>query len=559
MQITIHLVHNNQDIQVTKGIALAELADMVQPDFSGQVVLCFLNGKLKELHKKLNKDCTIEFIDTTHKDGFRTYQRSLTFLFIKAVKQVYRAFNRKEVDVKVHFTINRGFYCEILNAGSKKVDSETVKLIRARMQELVKLDLKINKRTVATAKAIKIFGEQNMQDKVELLKYRSASNTNIYELDGFYDYFYGFLVPSTKHLKVFEIYPFADGIMLQHAERQRPEQIAGFNPDMKLYQTQIQTAKWADLMEVTTIGELNNLISRGKMNELVLVAEALMEKNIAQVADQIIENIDTKKFVFIAGPSSSGKTTFSHRLGIQLQAYGLNPQVISIDNYFVNREDTPKDEDGNYNFEILEAIDIPQFNTDMMKLLDRQTVDIPFFNFVSGKREYKDNYLTLGERGILILEGIHGLNNGLSYQIPEQNKFKIYISSLTQLNIDNHNRIPSTDGRLLRRIVRDYNYRGASAHKTISMWPSVRAGEDSHIFPFQEQSDVMFNSALLYELAVLKQYALPLLYSVPQDSDEFLEAKRLIKFLDYLLGISSEFIPSNSLLREFIGGSNFRH
>ena len=290
----------------------------------------------------------------------------------------------------------------------------------------------------------------------------------------------------------------------------------------------------------------------------MLVSEALMEKKIADIADTIKKDEKNKKFIFIAGPSSSGKTTFAHRLTVQLKAYGMKPKIISLDNYFVNREDTPLDDDGNYNFETIDAIDVKTFNDDMLRLLAGEEVDIPAFNFVTGLREYKGNYLTLGDEGILVVEGIHGLNPGLSYELPEENKFKVYISALTQLNLDYHNRIPTTDGRLLRRIVRDYQYRGASAMRTISMWPSVRRGEEIYIFPFQEEADVMFNSALIYEVAVLKQYADPLLYSIPKDTPEYIEAKRLIKFLDYILGVTSEHIPNNSLLREFVGGSCFR-
>ncbi|MBN2221667.1 MAG: nucleoside kinase, partial [Vallitaleaceae bacterium] len=415
----------------------------------------------------------------------------------------------------------------------------------------------INKMTVTTNKAIRIFKEQGMDDKVQLLNYRSVSNTNLYELEGFYDYYFGYMVPNTACLKNFDLFLHDQGIMIQYASKEEPNRVADFHPDMKLFETQKETANWANIMEVTTVGELNDLISMGNINDLMLVAEALMEKKIASIADQIIEQKD-KKFVFIAGPSSSGKTTFAHRLAIQLKAHGMKPQTISVDNYFVNREMTPKDEQGEYDFECLEAIDVQQFNQDMTELLAGKPVDIPVFNFVSGKREYKKAPICLDEKSLLIIEGIHGLNDELSYSLPAKNKFKIYISALTQLNLDFHNRIPTTDGRLIRRIVRDYQYRGASALRTLKMWPSVRRGEEKYIFPFQEDADVMFNSSLIYEIAVLKQYAVPLLYSVPKDLPEYLEAKRLIKFLEYILGITSEQIPQNSLLREFVGGSCFR-
>lgn len=558
MELNINLKHNNKTVVVEKGIKLSKLAKDCQQDFEAPIVLAVVDGKLKEINRKIKKDATIEFLDTTNKDGYRTYQRSLTFLFIKAARDVYRSYGNEEVDIRVHFTINRGLYCEFINTKDKPIDQGIISLIQERMKTLVIQDIKIKKSAVTTSKAIRIFEEQGMTDKVRLLNFRSVSNTNIYELDGFFDYYYGYMVPSTGCLDTFELHLHDDGVMIQYADKTNPHEVAAFNPDMKLYGTQKETAEWAKLMDVTTIGELNELIAAGEINNLMLVAEALMEKKIGRIADEIIRNIQDKKLIFIAGPSSSGKTTFAHRLAVQLKSHGMKPKTISVDNYFVNREDTPLDENGNYNFETIDAIDVKTFNDDMLRLLAGEEVDIPVFNFVSGFREYKGNYVSLGDDGVLVVEGIHGLNNALSYALPEKNKFKIYISALTQLNLDYHNRIPSTDGRLLRRIVRDYQYRGASAKKTISMWPSVRRGEEKYIFPFQEEADVMFNSALIYEVAILKQYADPLLYSIEKDTVEYLEAKRLIKFLDYILGVTSEHIPTNSLLREFVGGSCFR-
>lgn len=558
MELKITLKHNGQEVVVPKGTKLQKIADMFEEDFRAPIVLAVVDGKLKELGRKLKKDSVIELLDTTNKDGYRTYQRSLTLLFIKAARDVYKSYGNDEVDIRVHFTINRGLYCEFLGVHDKPVDQAILDLIEERMNRLVDQSHKIKKTTQTTSKAIRIFENQKMFDKVKLLNFRSVSNTNIYELDGFYDYYYGYMVPTTCCLKSFKLYLYEGGVMLQYANRSNPDEVAPFTPDRMLFDTQHTTSKWAELMEVTTIGELNELISRGEINDLMLVSEALMEKKIADIADTIKEDEKNKKFVFIAGPSSSGKTTFAHRLSVQLKAHGMKPKIISVDNYFVNRVDTPLDEDGNYNFETIEAIDVKTFNDDMLRLLAGEEVDIPVFNFVTGLREYKGNYLSLGDDGILVVEGIHGLNPALSYALPEENKFKIYISALTQLNLDYHNRIPTTDGRLLRRIVRDYQYRGASAMRTISMWPSVRRGEEKYIFPFQEEADVMFNSALIYEVAVLKQYADPLLYSIPKDTPEYLEAKRLIKFLDYILGITSEHIPNNSLLREFVGGSCFR-
>jgi uridine kinase len=366
------------------------------------------------------------------------------------------------------------------------------------------------------------------------------------------------MVPDTSYLSQFDLFRYKEGLVLQFIDLKKPHKIATFEPDSMLYQTLKDSTEWAHLMEVDTVGELNDLISRGEMREMILVQEALMEKKIGKIADHIMEDIAHKKFVFIGGPSSSGKTTFAHRLSIQLRSQGLKPKPISVDNYFVNRENTPKDAEGNYDFECLEALDVEQFNKDMSDLLAGKEVQMPTFDFIVGERQYKGNTMKLGDRDILVVEGIHGLNPKLSKAIPEENKYKVYISALTQLNVDNHNRVPTTDARLLRRIVRDSQYRGATATRTIGMWPSVRRGEELYIFPFQEEADTMFNSSLIYELSVLKQYAEPLLFNVAKESAEYLEAKRLIKFLDYFLGVTTETIPNNSLIREFIGGSSFR-
>jgi len=557
MEYQVNLTHLSKTVMVEQGTKLYKLAKEYESDFASPIVLAIVDGSLKELNDKIKKDCSIQFLDTTDKDGFRTYQRSLTFLFIKSARDVYKAYGIDNMDIKVQFTINRGLYCEFVNTRNKPIDQGILLLIKERMLSIVAQDIRLKKSAVTTSKAIKIFKDQGMMDKVCTLSFRSASNTNIYELDGFFDYYFGYMVPSTGCIKGFDLFMYDDGVMIQYASKKDPLTVSLFKPDRMLFETQKETSRWGDLMEMTTIGELNQLTASGMINDLILVAEALMEKKIATISDRIIDESKHRKFVFIAGPSSSGKTTFAHRLGIQLKAHGVCPTLISLDNYFVNRDDTPKDEFGNYNFETIDAIDVKQFNEDMLKLLNNEAVNIPVFNFISGKREYKNEPITLGNKGILIVEGIHGLNPKMSYALPEENKFKIYISALTQLDVDYHNRIPTTDSRLLRRIVRDYQHRGASALKTISMWNSVRRGEDTYIFPFQEEANVMFNSVLIYELAVLKQYAVPLLYSVPKDRPEYMEAKRLIKFLDYILGITSENIPKNSLVREFIGGSCF--
>ncbi len=551
-KIKINVMNEEKEVKV--GTTLLELASQYQSQFRTPIVLAVVDTKLSELNQKIKEPCNVIFLDILNKDGFRTYQRSLSFVLIKAAHDVIG--HDKLIKVIVQYSINYGFYCEI--EPKRLLKADTLTKIKERMVELINLGLPFIKETVKTDEAIKIFGNQFMEDKVTLFKYRRVSNVNLYRFDDFYDYFYGYMVPDTSYLKVFELYPYEDGMILQFIDFNDPSKAARFEPDQMLFETLKNATDWGHLMEVDTVGELNDVISQGKMNELIMVQEALMEKKIGRIADHVMKDIKHKKFIFIAGPSSSGKTTFAHRLSIQLRSLGLRPKPISLDNYFVNRDDTPKDENGNYNFECLEALDVAQFNHDMHQLLKGEVVSMPAFDFISGLRQYKGDTLKLEDNTILVIEGIHGLNPKLSSAIPEENKFKIYISALTQLNIDNHNRVPTTDARLLRRMVRDNQYRGASATKTLGMWPSVRNGEEQYIFPFQEEADAMFNSSLIYELSVLKQYAEPLLFNVPKGSSEYIEAKRLIKFLDYFLGVSSESIPNNSIIREFIGGSNFR-
>ena len=364
------------------------------------------------------------------------------------------------------------------------------------------------------------------------------------------------MVPSTGYIHCFDLILYSAGFVLQMPTMQEPETLAPFEPQKKLFRVLKESEDWSQMLNVDTVGALNDVIASGDMENLILVQEALQEKKIAEIAEKIER--DGKQIVLIAGPSSSGKTTFSHRLSIQLRAYGMRPHPIALDDYFVNREDTPRDADGNYNFECIEAIDMKQFNSDMSRLLAGETVELPRFNFHTGRREYKGDYKQLRTGDVLVIEGIHGLNPKMSAQLPDESKFKIYISALTSLNIDQHNRISTTDGRLIRRIVRDARTRGNSAQDTIAMWHSVRRGEENNIFPYQEEADVMFNSALIYELSVIKQYAEPLLFAISHDAPEYQEAKRLLKFLDYFLGIDGQAVPNNSILREFIGNGIFR-
>ena len=410
------------------------------------------------------------------------------------------------------------------------------------------------KRSVSTDDAIELFEHLGMYDKARLFRYRMVSRVNLYDIGGFEDYYYGYMVQNTGYIRYFDLIPYHYGFVMVLPQKEAPDCLPEFKPSEKMFSVLSQSSDWGKRVGLETVGDLNDRIAAGEMAHLILIQEALQEKKIAEIAGQIAARKNAR-FVMIAGPSSSGKTTFSHRLSVQLEALGLKPHPIAVDNYFVNRVDSPRDENGNYNYEALECLDIKQFNQDMTDLLLGKQVELPYYNFKKGIREYKGNYMQLGEGDILVIEGIHCLNDRLSYTLPADSKFKIYISALTQLNIDEHNRIPTTDGRLLRRMVRDARMRGASARDTIQMWPSVRRGEEENIFPFQEEADAMFNSALIYELAVLKQYAQPLLFAIPRNSEEWLEAKRLLKFLDYFIGVSSEDIPKNSILREFIGGS----
>lgn len=508
---------------------------------------------MRELFKKVEKDCTIRFVTTAEDAGHKTYVRGMILVMLKAF---YAEFGAENVEkVSVEYSIGNGLYCDY--CGSVPLTEERLQAVKERMLTLIQKDIPFIKRSIGTDDAIELFRQYRMYDKERLFRYRRVSKANIYSLDGFEDYYYGYMPPSTGMLKYFDLMAYDEGFLLLLPGRKKPTEVMPFVPQPKLFYTLKESNQWAKMLDIPNVGTLNDVISQGKLNELILVQEALQEKKISDIAQGIAKEKD-KKFIMIAGPSSSGKTTFSHRLSIQLKAHGLKPHPIAIDNYFVNRDKTPKDEYGEYNFESLYAIDLEQFNKDMTDLLNGKEVDIPYYNFISGKREYKGNYLKMGPEDILVIEGIHGLNDKLSFSLPRESKYKIYISALTQLNIDEHNRIPTTDGRLIRRMVRDARTRGASAQTTISMWPSVRRGEEENIFPFQEDVDAMFNSALIYELAVLKQYAEPLLFGVDRNSKEYVEAKRLLKFLDYFLGAPSEAVPSNSILKEFVGGSCFK-
>ena len=539
--------------QYEAGTTYRQIAAEHQKDYEDDIVLVFINDRLQELHKTLEGDCVMRFETTSGPIGHKTYKRSMSLMLVKAV---YDVANHDDIDkVRIHYSVSKGYYCTI--EGTIRLDQEFLEHVEARMREMVEMDMPIHKRSIHTDDAIALFGQHGMHDKERLFEYRRVSKVNIYSMNEFEDYYYGYMVPDTGYLKYFSLHLYDEGFVIQMPVKEQPEKIPEFRPSPKLFHVLKESVLWGDCQDIETVGALNEMVTKGDMREVVLVQEAYQERRIGEIARQIADRKDVR-FVLIAGPSSSGKTTFSHRLSIQLRVNGLKPHPIAVDNYFVDREHTPKDSDGNYDFECLEAIDIPKFNEDMRALLKGEEVYLPIFDFKSGKRKYESKPKKLGSQDILVIEGIHCLNSKLTETMADANKFKIYISALTQLNIDEHNRIPTTDGRLIRRIVRDSRTRGASASKTISMWASVRRGEEKNIFPFQEEADVMFNSSLIYELAVLKQYVEPLLFAVDKDSKEFIEAKRLLKFFDYFVGIGSEFIPTNSLLREFVGGGCFR-
>lgn len=534
-------------VTASESDTLEAVADRFKDYYEDDIILGIVNGRLRELNKKIKSDCELSFVTTADRDGRRTYRRSVVLLLQRAIYDVYGSMTQ----LHVMHSLGEGYYCQL----EKSVTEHDIDRIVCSMYSFVEKDLPITKHSAKTQYAEQLFKEKGQHDKERLLHYRRSSRVNLYELDGVVDYFYGFMAPSTGMLKYFDIVPYESGFVLLFpgANSRSVEPLVTSN---KLFHTLDDSREWSKMLGIGTIGSLNDAIAAGRGQEIMLLQEALMEQKIGNLAAQIASD-DKKKFVMIAGPSSSGKTSFANRLSIQLIAKGRKPHPLSLDDYYVDREFCPKNPDGSFDFECLESIDIKLFNEDMNRLLKGEAVDMPSFNFKTGKREYRGRKLTLGADDILVIEGIHGLNDRLSQFIPPEHKFKIYISALTQLNIDEHNPLSTTDERLIRRIVRDARTRGTNAMETIAMWPSVRKGERENIFPFQEQADVMFNSALVYELAVLKVYAEPLLFGIERDCPEYLEAKRLLKLLDYFLPMPADGIPNNSLLREFVGGSCF--
>ena len=542
----------NQSIyEVKEGTTLSDLAKQVQLPQEPIILLAYMDGKLRELFTPMTKDCHVRFVTLKEQAGYMAYKRTATLMFLKACEDLLGT--GATTKIALDYSIGNSIFCDFLE--DRVIDDAFAQSIQKRMEELAKANLPITKRSLDTDQAAKYFDRIGLKGKKELFQFRRESKTNIYSLDGYDNYFYGYMAPSTGYISAFLVSAYQHGLVLQIPKRKQTEEIVPFTPQPKLFHVMQRSREWTKTMGVDTVGALNDEITHGNINHLILLQEGLQEKLLADIADEIVSK--NKRIILIAGPSSSGKTTFSHRLSIQLEIAGLTPHPVSMDDYFLDRELSPRDENGNYNFETIASLDVDLLTKHINQLLDGEEIDVPSYNFISGKREYRGHKLKIGEKDVLVMEGIHGLNGTLTNEIPEDAKYRIYVSALNQINLDEHNRIPSSDGRLLRRIVRDAMTRGNDARETISRWDSVRKGEEDNIFPYQEEADVMFNSAQIYEIAVLKQYAEPLLFAVPRDCPEYQEAKRLLKFLEYFLNIPSEAIPKTSLLREFIGGSCF--
>ena len=547
----INITLNGNNYEISNPITIKNFLDKNKIEGYKIAVAAVEDGKILRLDKRIKEDKKIKILTRAQEMGNRIYRRSLFMLLAKAVYDV-----DPECKLSIEHSLSNGIYCE-LKKGCPLNQFE-VKKIKSKMEEYVKKDFKIKKHHFSKNEVKKIYEKQDFQERLKNLEYLEKENFVLYEIDGYYDYFYHEMVPSTSYLELFDLHYRLPGFILMYPRPENPEVVPEFINQPKLANVFLEYERLGDILNVATASELNKKIIEEDYNELIRIAEGLHEKKIAQIADEINNNINNKKIILIAGPSSSGKTTFSHRLGTQLKINGLNPITISTDNYFVDRENTPLDENGNYDFEALEAIDLELFNNHLLKLLQGEEVEIPNFNFEKGEREFNGDYIKLDKRQPILIEGIHGLNDKLTTVIPQNHKYKIYVSALTQLNLDSHNRFPTSDIRLLRRIVRDSLYRGHSASDTIRWWPNVRKGEENNIFPYQGNADVMFNSALIYEMGILKKYAYNLLNEIEKDDDGYLEAQRLIEILEYFKVIPEPDIPSTSIIKEFIGGSAFR-
>ena len=541
--------YEDNEYLVEEGITYKDLLENHLKINSYDIALCKLNREYYELFKNITEDGELELIRFNSSIGYKIYERTLQFIFIKAALDLF-----DDSVITIEHRIGDGIFGELHKKDALK--EEDIIKIKERMIELINKDIPIKKIKMKRKEAIEIFKGYGMDDKVSLLNHVSFEDVSLYELDGRYDYFYGQMASSTGIVKGFDLIYYSPGFVLRYPKRENLNVVSDFKENRKLSQIFLETERWLNILGVGEVGSLNDKIENHEIRDLIMVSEALHEKKIAQIADMISERKDTK-IVLIAGPSSSGKTTFANRLSIQLRVNGYVPIPISLDDYFVDREHTPRDENGEYDFESLYSLDLELFNDHLGRLLKGEEVEIPSFNFKKGEREWIGNKIKLPSNGIMLIEGIHGLNPLLTASISENQKFKIYISALTQLNLDNHNRIATTDIRRVRRIVRDYLSRGYGAEETLKMWPSIRRGEEKNIFVYQEEADVMFNSTLVYELCVLKKYALEELDKIDPDSPVYILASRLKSFLGFFKEIDKDYVPTNSILREFIGGSDF--
>lgn len=551
--IQIYCENNQTSLYIEEGTTLGKILEMLSLHSGSPILSAFVDNKMKELTARIYSPKNIRFVEQASGDGMRVYVRSLFFLLQKAVADLCPG-----ARLKILYTASRGYYCEI-DGLAGPLNEQMIGEVKNRMRALVELNLPIVREKLLMADAEQLYNTLGYGDKLMLMRTHPEYFITVYNLGGLAGYFYGAMVTSTGYLDTFDLQTYGTGFILLPPRKEDPKEVEPMKMEPKLFGVFQKNREWADILNVSDVGTLNSRVLEGESSTMIKVGEALQEKTLAQIADMILErhNNEELKCVFVAGPSSSGKTTLSKRLSIQLKVLGLEPKMISLDDYFVERDRTPLDENGDYDFEALEAVDVEVFNADLNRLFEGEAVEMPKFRFTDGKRVYDGTTLELGDRGVLIVEGIHGLNPNLTPHIEEHFKFNIYASALTTLALDNTTLISTTDNRLLRRIVRDSKYRGRSAYDTLKGWHSVRRGEDKNIFPYQERADVMINTALFFEIPVLKKYALPLLNQVPANTPEYAEALRLLRFLDYFVDIPDRELPPTSILREFLGGSSF--
>ena len=549
--LLIRCKNNKKVLKVNVGSTLSEVFSASELKMDHGPVCARVNNKVQGMHYRLYNDKDVEFLDMRSGSGSRTYTRTLFFICCKAINDLYG-----NVEVRIDIPVSKGYYVHV-NLG-RDITADDVARIRCRMQEIIDVDTPIRRRMVTAEEAIRLFSEKGDMSKVKLLKGQGKLYTVYYQIDDFIDYFYGALLTSTSEVYLFDLVAYSDGMLLRVPSREDPGQLCPMPRQQKMFDVFKEHHEWQNIIGLRTVGDLNDAVDKGFATDIINVNEALQEKKIARIADQIAARHDVK-LVLLAGPSSSGKTTTCKRLSIQLLTCGLKPLQISLDDYFIDRDKTPLDANGEYDYESIHALNIALINEQFNALFKGEEIELPRYNFQTGKSEKSGKRLRLGPNDIVVVEGIHALNPELTAQIPEQQKFRVYVSALTTILLDEHNYIPTTDNRLLRRIIRDYKYRGVSAQESIHRWPSVRAGEERWIFPYQENADAMFNSAMLYELAVIKQQAEPLLEQVPENCEEYAEAHRLLKFLRYFHAISYRQLAPTSLLREFLGGSSFKY